>query len=62
MDHMMADVTDIGPVAVGDEAVLIGRRGGQEISVNELADLTGTINYEIITTIGDRVKRVYVNG
>jgi alanine racemase len=62
MDHMMADVTDIGGVAVGDEAVLIGRRGEEEISANELAELTGTINYEIITTIGDRVKRVYVNG
>ena len=62
MDHMMADVTDIGGVTVGDEAVLIGRRGEEEISANELAELSGTINYEIITTIGDRVKRVYVNG
>lgn len=62
MDHIMADVTDIGEVAVGDEAVLIGRRGDEEISANELAELAGTINYEIVTTIGTRVQRVYING
>lgn len=62
MDHMMADVTDIGGVDVGDEAVLIGRQGGESISADELARLMDTINYEIITTIGDRVKRVYING
>lgn len=62
MDHMMADVTDIDGVATGDDVVLIGCQGRQSISANELAALMDTINYEIITTIGDRVKRVYING
>jgi alanine racemase len=62
MDHMMADVTGIEGVEVGDEAVLIGRQGGEYVSADELARLMDTINYEIITTIGDRVQRVYVNG
>ncbi len=61
MDHMMADVTDIGGVAVGDEAVLIGRQGRERVTADELARLTDTINYEIITTIGDRVQRVYIH-
>lgn len=62
MDHMMADVTDIQGVRVGDEAVLIGRQGSEAISADELAALTDTIHYEILTTIGDRVKRVWIDG
>jgi alanine racemase len=62
MDHMMADVTGIDGVCVGDEVVLIGRQGSEAISADELAALTDTINYEIITTIGDRVKRVWTDG
>ena len=44
---------------VGDEAVLIGRQGEENISAEELATHAGTISYEILTTIGERVKRVY---
>ena len=61
MDHLMADVTDISGVAVGDEAVLLGHQGGQEITAEELARLTDTISYEIITNIGERVKREYID-
>lgn len=46
-------------VAVGDEAVLIGKQGDAEISVDEIAHKVGTIPYEILTQIGKRVKRVY---
>ena len=59
MDHCMVDVTGIEGVAVGDEAVLIGRQGEENISAEELATHAGTISYEILTTIGERVKRVY---
>jgi alanine racemase len=61
MDHMMADVTGIEGVRTGDEAVLIGRQGNVAVSANDLATLADTINYEIITTIGDRVKRTWLN-
>jgi alanine racemase len=62
MDHLMADVTEIGNVATGDEAVLIGTQNEETISANEIAALMDTISYEIVTTIGNRVERVYING
>jgi alanine racemase len=60
MDIMMVDVTDIPDVNVGDEVVLLGRQGGEEVSAYELAERAGTIPYEIITQINPRTRRVYV--
>jgi alanine racemase len=60
MDLMMIDVSQIKDAAVGDEVVLMGRQGDQEISVTELAERADTITWEIITRIGSRVRRVYV--
>jgi alanine racemase len=60
MDQFMVDVTDISGVEIGDEVVLIGTQGSEEITATELADLTDTINYEIVCSISDRVPRVYV--
>ena len=60
MDLMMIDVTKIDEVQVGDEVVLMGRDGNEEISCAELAKKAGTIPWEIITRIGARVRRVYV--
>lgn len=60
MDLMMIDVSQIEDAAVGDEAVLMGRQGEQEISTAELADRAGTITWEIVTRIGSRVRRVFV--
>ncbi len=60
MDHTMVDVTDIDDVACGDEVVLIGEQGGKEITAKEVADLAGTIHYEIATGIQKRVKREYI--
>jgi alanine racemase len=59
MDQFMVDVTDIPSVKTGDEVVLIGKQGEEEITATELADLTGTINYEITCSISKRVPRVY---
>jgi len=56
----MADVTDIPDVAVDDEVVLIGRQGEDSIPVEEIADLCGTISYEILCGIAARVPRVYM--
>jgi alanine racemase len=60
MDLMMIDVSHIADAAVGDEAVLMGRQGEEEISVTELSDRADTITWEIITRIGSRVRRVFV--
>ncbi len=62
MDMMMADVTGVGDARVGDEAVLIGRQGTEAISADEVAELQGTISYEVLSRIGTRVPRVYKNG
>ncbi|HMF80096.1 MAG TPA: alanine racemase [Candidatus Acidoferrum sp.] len=60
MDLMVIDVTNIDDVQVGDEVVLMGRDGNEEISCAELAERAGTIPWEIVTRIGARVRRVYV--
>jgi len=60
MDLMMIDVSGIEGAAVGDEVVLMGRQGGEEISATELAERADTISWEITTRIGARVRRVYV--
>lgn len=58
MDQVMVDATGLD-VQMGDEAVLLGRQGEEEISCCELAQLDGTIPYEIMTGISTRVPRVY---
>ncbi len=60
MDLIMVDVTKIINVQVGDEVVLMGSDGKEEISCAELAKKSGTIPWEITTRIGARVRRVYV--
>lgn len=59
MDMTMVDVTDLGPVKVGDEAVLIGAQGQEVIGADEVAGWAGTISYEVLCAIGPRVPRVY---
>jgi alanine racemase len=60
MDATMADVSAVANAEVGDEVVIFGRQGDRGISVDEIAEQVGTINYEIICGIGKRVARVYV--
>lgn len=60
MDLMMIDVSEIDGVQAGDEAVLMGRDGNEEVSCAELAERAGTITWEITTRIGSRVRRVFV--
>ncbi|HED65173.1 MAG TPA: alanine racemase [Planctomycetes bacterium] len=60
MDYTSVDVTDIPGVRLGDRATLIGRDGEERIRVEELAELVGTIPYEISCSIGKRVARTYI--
>lgn len=46
---------------IGDEAVLIGKLGDLAITVDQVAEKAGTISYEILTGIGKRIPRIYVN-
>lgn len=58
MDQIMVDVGNFKP-KIGDEVVLIGKQGKQIITTEELADLSGTISYEIVCGLGSRIPRVY---
>jgi alanine racemase len=58
MDQSMVDVTPIDDVRQGDEVVLIGQQGGDRITVGEVADRLGTINYEVVSEILARVPRL----
>lgn len=60
MDQLMLDVSDIEDVSEGSIVTVFGRDGNKEITVDELAELIGTINYEIVCLIGKRVPRIYV--
>jgi len=60
MDQFMVDVTHIEDVEIGDEVVLIGTQKDKEVSATELADIIGTINYEITCDITKRVPRIYI--
>ncbi len=58
MDQMCVDISDIDNVKIGDEVILFGK----DLVVDNLADMIGTINYEIICGISPRVPRVIKNG
>jgi alanine racemase len=63
MDQCLVDVSALrGRVALGDEAVLIGRQGAEEVRAEELAARLDTIAYEVVTAISRRVPRVAVAG
>ena len=59
MDQMMVDVTDIPDVALNDRVILVGKSGGAEISMEEIAAAADSFNYEFICGISRRVPRVY---
>ncbi len=60
MDQCMVDVTDVPNVKVGDEVIIMGSDGKNTISADDIANATGTINYEITCAFGQRLPKVYV--
>lgn len=59
MDQFLVRVDAISDVKAGDEVVLLGRQGEEEITAEDIAALLGTINYEVLCAISARVPRVY---
>jgi alanine racemase len=59
MDHFVVDISQVGPVEVDDEIVLIGRQGEGQITADEVATWAETINYEVTTSLLPRVPRFY---
>ncbi len=60
MDQVMVDVSEVPDIQIGDEAVLLGQQHDSEITAEELALRAGTINYEIVCMISNRVPRRYI--
>jgi len=60
MDQCMIDVSNVPNVNVGDEVIVMGSDGVNSITADDIADATGTINYEITCAFGQRLPKVYV--
>ena len=60
MDQCMVDVTEAGDVKTGDEAILMGSDKSLKFDADDMANLLGTISYEVLCMIGKRVPRVYI--
>jgi alanine racemase len=60
MDMTVVDITDAGGVQLGDVATLVGTDGDGVITLDEVADLAGTISYEILTGFTARMPRVWM--
>ncbi len=59
MDQFMVDVSDIEHVEQGDVVTLVGRDGNDFITVEELANMVGSFNYEFVCNVGKRIPRIY---
>ena len=60
MDAITLDVGELGDVRLGDVATLLGADGDQRIRAEEVAEWSGTISYEVLTAVGPRVERRYL--
>jgi alanine racemase len=62
MDLTMVDLTPVPEAGVGDDVVLFGEQDGTALPLEEIAEGSRTLSYEIMCTIGKRVTRIYVRG
>jgi alanine racemase len=61
MDQCMLQLDPVPGAVSGEEAVLLGRQGDQKITAGDLAEKWGTINYEVVCGLADRLPRIYLN-
>lgn len=59
MDQFMVDISELPEIKQGDEVTLVGRDGDEYISIEEVADMSYSFNYEFVCDIGKRIPRVY---
>jgi len=57
MNVMMVDVSHLDHVEIGDEVVLIGKQGDQEISVSSFSEYSDQMNYELLTRLPLDIQR-----
>jgi alanine racemase len=61
MDALMVDITDISQAQMWDEAVIMGKQGGEEITVRDIAKLKNSVTYDVLTSWRLRLRRKSVN-
>lgn len=61
MDQLMVDVSNLDSIGIGDEVIIYGKDVRNEIDIDDVAAILGTINYEVLTSIGRRVPRIYLS-
>ena len=60
MDQMMVDVTEVSEeIKIGDRVTLIGQDGELSITAEEIGNLSGRFNYELVCDLGNRIPRIY---
>ena len=57
MDMITVDVTDAPDLKIGDRAELFG----EHVSIDDVAETSGTISYQLMTSITERVRREYIS-
>ena len=62
MDHIMVDLKDREDIKPGEEVILIGSAKNNKISVESIADIAGTIPYEIVSRLSLKIPRIYKHG
>jgi len=60
MDQMQIDLTDIPDVSIGAEVLLYGTHNGHTLRPEQVSQMAGTIPYELLTRLGERVHRIYI--
>ena len=60
MDQMQVDLTDISDVSIGAEVLLYGTHNGHTLRPEQVSQMAGTIPYELLTRLGERVHRIYI--
>ena len=61
MDWIMVNLGPTHKIKIGDDVLLMGQDNGFSIGADKLAKVCGTIPYEIVCAVADRVERVYLN-
>jgi len=61
MDQCMLQLDSVPEAQAGDEVVLLGSQGNHQITADDLAEKWGTINYEVVCGLADRLPRIYLN-
>lgn len=60
MDQTIIDITDVLNVEVNDEVVILGSQNNSSITIDDIASAYQTINYEVATSLTDRIERLYI--